>query len=319
VRRSTNKILTIFLFLIGGVFLPPQSYAQIDTTLKEFFPLHVGDLWQYRNEDNNLAIQKVIGDTIIDGQHYFLLIHSLRTSGGGITRVDSLLRVQILYGTAIGGDSCGGELPRERSTYRLAEQVGTIWQVCDYFYGLPTPTPLVRFDGIFLRNVFGQVRETMDFAFGGVIENGDTLLSYGATLVRGIGILYERYYDSPFYQLYGAIINGVQYGTIVNVYEMPSTVTYGFVLRQNYPNPFNPLTRIAYDLPEISRVSLKIYNVLGQEVSTLVNAIQDAGYKSVEFNGNSLPSGVYFYRLIAQPLNEQGAKFTNIKKLLLIK
>ncbi|MBI5476248.1 MAG: choice-of-anchor D domain-containing protein [Ignavibacteriales bacterium] len=85
-----------------------------------------------------------------------------------------------------------------------------------------------------------------------------------------------------------------------------------FKLNQNYPNPFNPTTVISYSLPVDCRVTLKIYNLLGQEVKTLVNEYQDAGNKSVEWNANSLPSGVYMYRLNAE-------KYSDVKKLILMK
>jgi hypothetical protein len=91
-----------------------------------------------------------------------------------------------------------------------------------------------------------------------------------------------------------------------------SAIPYRFCLEQNYPNPFNPLTVIRYQLPVDSWVTLKIYNTLGEEVFTLIEGIQDAGFKSVEFNANKLPSGIYFYRLTA------GA-FAETKKLLFIK
>jgi hypothetical protein len=85
-----------------------------------------------------------------------------------------------------------------------------------------------------------------------------------------------------------------------------------YELFQNYPNPFKPTTRIKYAIPRDSRVVLKIYNTLGQEISTLVDAVQTAGYKSVDFEINELPAGVYFCRMSAEG-------FTNVRKLLVIK
>ncbi|MBI5019934.1 MAG: T9SS type A sorting domain-containing protein [Ignavibacteriales bacterium] len=83
---------------------------------------------------------------------------------------------------------------------------------------------------------------------------------------------------------------------IVNVEENPTTPAK-FFLSQNYPNPFNPLTIINYQLPIESWVSLKVYNLLGQEVATLVNEVKKWGSYEVEFNASTLSSGVYYYRL----------------------
>ena len=83
-------------------------------------------------------------------------------------------------------------------------------------------------------------------------------------------------------------------------------------LQQNYPNPFNPATKIVYDLPANSYVRLKVYDILGREVSTLVDEEKIAGHYEATFNGSALASGVYFYRLRA-------GEYVNAKKLLLLK
>jgi len=70
-----------------------------------------------------------------------------------------------------------------------------------------------------------------------------------------------------------------------------------FTLEQNYPNPFNPITIINYELPIESKVTLKVYDMLGKEIETLVEKVQDAGKYKVEFDGRGIPSGIYFYKL----------------------
>ncbi|MCH7827526.1 MAG: T9SS type A sorting domain-containing protein [Bacteroidetes bacterium] len=90
------------------------------------------------------------------------------------------------------------------------------------------------------------------------------------------------------------------------------TIPDNFSLSQNYPNPFNPSTRIRYTLSEVSFVTLKIYNILGKEVATLVNELKPSGTFEVTFNAHRLASGVYFYSLHA-------GNFVKTKKLILLK
>lgn len=94
-----------------------------------------------------------------------------------------------------------------------------------------------------------------------------------------------------------------------------------FALFQNYPNPFNPSTVIMYQLPSVSHVTLKLYDVLGRQVKTLVNERQPAGDHSVVFDADALPSGVYFYRIVTT--NSAGpvgtGYFVETKKLTVIK
>jgi N-acetylneuraminic acid mutarotase len=85
-----------------------------------------------------------------------------------------------------------------------------------------------------------------------------------------------------------------------------------FALLQNYPNPFNPTTTIKYDLPKEANVILKVYNILGEEVATLVNKLIPAGHQSVAFNAVKLASGMYIYRI-------EAGGFVQVKKMLLMK
>ena len=85
-----------------------------------------------------------------------------------------------------------------------------------------------------------------------------------------------------------------------------------FVLNQNYPNPFNPTTTISWYSPLSGRQTLKIYDILGNEITTLVNEFKPAGNYEVMFDGSNFPSGVYYYRL-------QSGKFTETKKLVLLR
>jgi 5'-nucleotidase len=97
-------------------------------------------------------------------------------------------------------------------------------------------------------------------------------------------------------------------------------VPHEFVLDQNFPNPFNPSTTISYALPTQAFVTLKVYNVIGQEVKTLVNRDQQAGSYQVKFDGAGLASGVYFYRLEARPTESgQVGHFVESKRLVLLK
>ncbi len=99
---------------------------------------------------------------------------------------------------------------------------------------------------------------------------------------------------------------------IVSVHTRGAQPPGAFLLQQNYPNPFNPSTVISYRLPVSADVTLKVFDVLGREVETLIQEHQSAGVHSVRFNASNLPSGVYLYRL-------QAGNYSDTKKLLLLK
>lgn len=117
--------------------------------------------------------------------------------------------------------------------------------------------------------------------------------------------------DIGGYQSAYSGLAGIAYG----FFDKSSSITNSikeYELEQNHPNPFNPSTKIAYTLQQDGLASIKIYDVLGTEVATLVNEVKSAGYHEVDFNANNLPSGMYFYKL-------EAGKFSSVKKMLLVR
>jgi len=102
--------------------------------------------------------------------------------------------------------------------------------------------------------------------------------------------------------------------------EQNESVINKFSLEQNYPNPFNPSTTIRYSIPALGFVTLKVYDVLGNEVTTLVNDQQPAGNYEVDFDASLLSSGIYYYKLQAvDPSTSSGQGFVETKKMILLK
>lgn len=107
-------------------------------------------------------------------------------------------------------------------------------------------------------------------------------------------------------------------GTVTGIAEKPA-VPLKFGLSQNYPNPFNPTTVIEFGVPSSSFVSLKVYDVLGRVVRTLVGKVERPGIYKIEFNAADLPSGVYFYRIEFRSQKRSGIVFTKTMKLMFLK
>jgi hypothetical protein len=103
--------------------------------------------------------------------------------------------------------------------------------------------------------------------------------------------------------------------TIVIKYKGPEE----YLLEQNFPNPFNPTTKIYYQLPYPSRVTLKVYDILGREVQSLFDGVQDAGYQESTFDGAGFSTGVYFLRMVAESTSGMKTRYVNVKKMLFVK
>ncbi|HJY64334.1 MAG TPA: T9SS type A sorting domain-containing protein [Ignavibacteria bacterium] len=132
---------------------------------------------------------------------------------------------------------------------------------------------------------------------------------------HGIGYLQGvLYYGFNHYKLVPR--KNDDFGSIIGVEPMGEIAT-SFWIKQNYPNPFNPVTTITYNIPDASEVTLKVYNLLGQEIVTLVHGIQNKGRYDIKFDGLNIASGLYIYVLEANSLN--GLKFRDVKKMVLVK
>ena len=140
--------------------------------------------------------------------------------------------------------------------------------------------------------------------------NAQSILIIGGTATLDVSGTADICSDS----LSGTVTGGGSFcGTPTDVEsEISEAIPTEFALRQNYPNPFNPSTKISWQTPISGYQTLKVYDVLGNEVASLVNGEKPAGIYEISFNASQLSSGVYFYKL-------QLGSFIETKKMTLIK
>ncbi len=137
-----------------------------------------------------------------------------------------------------------------------------------------------------------------------------TIASSGDVSLKTDGFIYLR---PMIVIIQGGTLQAISETTLVNVrMPEPEEKPSEFALWQNYPNPFNPTTTIKFDLPQSTEVRLIVFDLLGREVSALVNERREAGYHQVTFNASGLSSGIYFYTLHA-------GDFMQTRKLLLLR
>ncbi|MBU0456478.1 MAG: T9SS type A sorting domain-containing protein [Gammaproteobacteria bacterium] len=135
-------------------------------------------------------------------------------------------------------------------------------------------------------------------------------------LVKGFGVVSDSMWQPSHHigVLKGCIIDGIVYGdtTVVSVGNETTNLPTEFSLSQNYPNPFNPSTKIKFTISDVRFTILKVCDVLGNEIATLINEEKPAGSYEIEFSAKGLPSGVYFYQFKA-------GSFIQTKKMILLK
>ena len=337
-----GKINIAFLILI---FFQGFNLAQTYTN-RDYFPAHDGDMWEYFYSDGPMYVDTVqvfnhYDSTDTEGNVYITqtsrYINPIKVPGVPFNdtmryKIDTLNQV---WGTV-------GEL-KNVIAFKLNAKDGDKWVLKTHYdngeiMGYEMAKVNLRKD-----NIFGKEYDFMNVIYYYVSDTTDTLgLSrYGQTIVKGLGTEWLGGGDVPGQvDLIGAVINGVLYGDTTQVTGIENSkrniLPFTLKLKQNYPNPFNPSTTINYSIPQITYpiissregkersgktvrlagggvlVTLKVYNILGQEVTTLVNKKQKPGNYQIEFNAENLPSGVYIYKIKADG-------FTASKKMTLLK
>jgi len=277
---NTKSFAIVFLVVSSSTL----SYTQ------GFFPLQVGNVWQFYEDPMHPYIQteSIIADTVLGNGQSYAVYSGLFFPGRFLRQLGS----KILYFSPT--DST------EHTLLDFAANVGDTvsrQQVEPFWIILAAKST----------NSYFQ-QQQWQFAFGnGTLTNGCW------TIVDSLGLFGVLMEPGVTWTLTGARIDGVvRYGSITLVSNLHAAVPKTTSLYPNYPNPFNPSTTIKYELPKSSMVRVSVYDMLGCEVSMLVNEGRDAGVHEVKFDGSGLASGVYLYRLRA------GA-YIQTRKLLLIR
>ena len=296
-----------FLFIIIISSYNLSSYAQ-DIESAKYFPLAVGDIYIYLYADYPLPVfhykyrAEITNDTIINGKKYFYL-HNFPLYKNKWVRYDSTTSMTLVY------DFNNGCAPyaHDKIGDSLASSMNDHCDGCVYsfiFYRMCEDTSNVM--------LFGS-NNTKSKRF-----RHDGLMIGRTTYAKNFGLIFHSAEEPPgsgsSNTLVGCVINGVVYGdtTLSSIKQISSTIPERYTLYQNYPNPFNPVTRIRFELRNPSQTKLIVYDVLGNQISTLVNEKLSAGSYEVSWDGSDFSSGVYFYKLVAD-------EFVEVKKMVLIK
>ena len=253
-----------------------------------YYPLQVGNTWQYRDSYDSTYgwTDKIIKDTVLSNGYTYAVIINESLTNGYIRQEGSKV---YYYNRYFMGDS--GYQYKEELYYDFSKTTGdTVRTTIDTIAG---DTITIQVIDDVMMTVFWKVRRVWTY-YETSRRNSVYVLRQVAD---SVGLIYTGGEAGVAYSLRGAIINGKNCGTITDVEQAPHLVPNQCKLYQNYPNPFNPATNIKYQLPTKSYTILKVYDILGRELQTLVNGIESAGGHIVLFNASRLATGIYIYEL----------------------
>ena len=293
-RAGTNieDLYDLFPLAKGNQY--NYNYQYSDTTY------YVGSL-EYIQNDSGKISYTITNSTITENKVDWLVVQKLNLSRHYITyETDTSYTVQNVYNFVLTESLNGNhELIADPPTWDSTEQWGGIgiWHFPIYAPN-ETTIPVYRFRDVPVFMISGSVPGS------GIVDS----LWFNA---RG---MYKRTYDTEYLGNHQIYTHTKIYldSVFVDVDDHSNNIPESFYLSQNYPNPFNPSTTIEYSIPERSNVVIKVFDLLGRKVATLVNDEKSAGVYKVKFDGSSLSSGIYFYKLWTE-------NYGTVKKMILLK
>ncbi len=306
--------------------VPVSFKEKYYSSYRNYNPLQVGNIWQYYDAEEDFYISiKILQDSVINGRRYYKKLYYPEltinpNSNISWERNDTTSGVTFMLD--IQDVNNNGDTLEELPIDSLENPYWSRYKSYKYLSKDTAST-----------FVYKDIRTVLVGDTSWAIIEGDTVITRSFQIIElfwteeiadkfGITLFSS---ESPYRYLTGAIINGKQYGTLVNVEKASMNLPTEIRLENNYPNPFNPTTTIKYTIPTPLNppfakggnargvfITLKVYDILGNEVSTLVNKQQSPGNYSVIFDANNLPSGVYFYTLRVNSLVQN-------KKMMLLR
>jgi hypothetical protein len=279
--------------------------AQYDSI---YFPLNIGNKFFYQGgrdpDDGFYGSIKEIIDTLSDGTRIVSVTNYFISSTSSVTEYWQLSDKKLF---------AGSYLPMSIPVFN-----GYYTEDTCIVPGLNSQCYYLFNKVLFNQNQYCELYSDRYFHMGtSVIRNTFTANNVGIYFKSTDAVSYG-YSSKDSIQLIGFTNNGILIGdSIITEIFDPNPIIYSCCLNQNYPNPFNPITTITYQIPERGFVTLKVYDILGREVATLVNEEKTAGSYEVQFNSHSgnvrnLTSGIYFYQL-------KVGVYEETKKMILLK
>jgi len=265
--------LTLTAIVLNLIFIQALHSQQV------VYPLHVADLWEYwtagvggtydytKRVTKDTLLSNGISYAFVEGEMYFSKPFQRQVGDSVFQYIPSLGKEKLLYDFSRSPGDTIAQYPR---------------------YGDTTTITLVSMQTV---TIFGTKLRQWKFLVDHLKHSiDDEEYDY---VTDSLGLTYVGCFCYEW-TLHGAYIYGVQYGMITEVAEMKSDMPSVAFLEQNYPDPFNSSTKITFSISIVSMVQLKIYNILGREIITLVNQKLAPGQYDVEFDGMLYSSGVYF-------------------------